>query len=88
VRTMVIVVVLPLAQLLVEEMDVVRDPLLVQELVELLRINPMGSFDFAVEARRPWTNVHMSDVSRLQMPMKLRLELRPVVGLDDEHAEG
>ncbi len=41
VRAMVIVVVLPLAQLLVEQVDVVRDAILVQQLIELLVIDPM-----------------------------------------------
>ena len=36
---MVIVVVLPFAQLLVEQMDVVADAVLVEELVELLIID-------------------------------------------------
>jgi hypothetical protein len=38
---MVIVVVLPLAQFLVEEMNIVGDAVLVQELIELLVIDPM-----------------------------------------------
>jgi hypothetical protein len=38
---MVIVVVLPLTQLVVEEMDVIADAVLVEELVELLVVNTM-----------------------------------------------
>ena len=45
----VIVVVLPLAQLLVKEMDVVADAISVQELVELLGIDAVRALDFAVE---------------------------------------
>jgi hypothetical protein len=45
---MVIVVVLPLPQLLVEQMDVVGDAVLVEELIELLVIDAMRTFDFAV----------------------------------------
>jgi hypothetical protein len=37
----VIVIILPLAQLLVEEVDVIRDALLVQQLIELLVVDPM-----------------------------------------------
>jgi hypothetical protein len=48
VRTVVIVVVLPLTQLVVEQVDVVGDPVSIQELVELLVIDPMRAFDFAV----------------------------------------
>jgi hypothetical protein len=41
VRPVVIVVVLPLAQLLVEEVNVIGDAVLVEELIELLVINPV-----------------------------------------------
>jgi hypothetical protein len=41
VRAMVIVVVLPLAQLLVEQVDIVAEAALVKELVELLVIDTM-----------------------------------------------
>lgn len=44
-----IVVVLPLAQLLVVQLNVVGDPVLVQELVELLVVDPVGAFHFAVQ---------------------------------------
>ena len=43
VRTVVIVVVLPLAQLLIEQVDVIRHAILVQQLIELLVVDPMGS---------------------------------------------
>jgi hypothetical protein len=45
-RSVVIVVVLSLAQLLVEEVDVVRAAVLVQELVELLIVDAVRPFDF------------------------------------------
>ena len=48
----VIVVVLPLSKFLIEEVDVVRDAVFVQELIELLVIDAMGPLDFAVEVRR------------------------------------
>jgi len=41
VRPLVIVIVLPLAQFLVEEMNIVGDAVLVQELIELLVIDPI-----------------------------------------------
>jgi hypothetical protein len=41
VRAIVIVVVLPLAQLFVEQMDVVGDAVLVEELIKLLVVDPM-----------------------------------------------
>ena len=42
---MVIVVVLPLTQLLVEQMDVVTDAILIEELIELLVVDAMRSLD-------------------------------------------
>jgi hypothetical protein len=41
VRPVVIVVVLPLAQLLVEEVNVIADAVFVEELIELLVVNPV-----------------------------------------------
>lgn len=48
--TMVVVVVFPLAELVVEDLGVVDDEA-VQEAVELLGVDPVGAFDFAVQAR-------------------------------------
>jgi len=48
VRTVVIVVVLPLPQLLIEQVNVIGDALSIEQLVELLVIHPMGAFDLAV----------------------------------------
>jgi hypothetical protein len=45
---MVIVIVLPLAQLLIEQVDVVGDAVPIEELVELLVIHPVRALDFAV----------------------------------------
>jgi hypothetical protein len=50
---MVVVVVLPLFELLVEQVNVVGDPVLVQELVKLLVVDPVRALDLAVEVRRP-----------------------------------
>jgi hypothetical protein len=46
--TMIIVIVLPLTQLLVEQMDVVGDSLPIEQLVELLVIHPVRPLDLAV----------------------------------------
>jgi hypothetical protein len=53
-RPAVVVVILPLAQLLVRELNVIRDAVLVQELIELLVIHAVRSFDFGLDpiARR------------------------------------
>ena len=45
---MVIVIVLPLAQFVVEQVDVVGDTVTIEELVELLIIDAMRTLDFAV----------------------------------------
>ena len=45
---MVIVIVFPLTQLLVEQMDVIGNAVPVEELVELLVIHAMRTFDLAV----------------------------------------
>ena len=51
-----------------------------QQLVELLLIGPVRAFDLAVELRRPWLDVGMTDALVLDMPMELGLELMAVVG--------
>ena len=56
----------------------------VQQLGELLVILPVGPFDLAIQMRGSRTDVDVSDVLRLQMPMKLGLEFGAVVGLYDE----
>lgn len=87
-RPVVIVVVLPFAQLLVEQVNIVGYAALVQELVELLVVSPMRALDLAIEVWCPRTDVDMANVQRLDVPMELRLELRPVVSLNDVNAEG
>ena len=86
-RPVVIVVVLPLAQLLVEQVDVVGDAVLVEQLVELLVVDAMRALDLAVEMRRPRADVDVADVQGLQMPVEPRLKLGAVVGLNDVDAE-
>jgi len=74
----VVVVVLPLAQLLIEKVDVVADPVLVEQLVELLVVDAMRPFDFPVEARCSRTDVDVVNVEFLQVPVRLGLELGPL----------
>ena len=75
-RTVVIVVVLPLAQLLVEQVDVVGDAVLVQELVELLVVDAVRALDLAIEVRRPRADVDVADVQRLEVPVEIATETR------------
>jgi hypothetical protein len=58
----VIVIVLPLAELLVEEMNVVGDAIFVEQLVELLIVDPVRPFDLAIQSRRPRADVDVADV--------------------------
>jgi hypothetical protein len=52
VTAMIIVVVLPLAKSLIEQVDVVRDAILIEQLVELLVIDAMRALDLPVQVRR------------------------------------
>ena len=70
-RAMIIVVVLPLPQLFVEQVDVVADAVLVEQLVELLGIDAMGALDLPVEVRRSRANVDVPDILRFEMPVEL-----------------
>jgi hypothetical protein len=45
---MVIVVLLPLTQFLIEQVDVVGDAVLIEQLVELLIVHTMRALDLAV----------------------------------------
>ena len=69
-RSVVIVVVLPLTQLLVEQMNIVGDPVLIQELVKLLVIDTVGAFDLAVQVGRPRADVGVADIQVCQVPME------------------
>src|SRR5262245_36518393 len=86
-RPVVIVIVLPLFELRVEEVNVVGDAVAIQELVELLVVDTMGSFDLAVQVWGPRTDVHMPNVEFLEMPVEMGLEFGTVIGLDDVDAE-
>ena len=60
-RPVVIVIVLPLFQLRVEEVNVVRNAVAIEELVKLL-VDAMGSLDLAVQVGCPGPNVDVADV--------------------------
>ena len=74
-RSVVIVIVLPLAQFLVEQMNVVADAVLIEELVELLVIDAVRALDLAIEVWRARADVDVPDVEVLDVPMEVRLEL-------------
>ena len=84
----VIVIVLPLFELLVKQVDVVGDAVLVEELVELLVVDAVRPLDFPIQMRRPRANVDVADVLRFEMPVEVGLKLGAVVGLDGVDAEG
>jgi hypothetical protein len=69
VRTSVVVEVLPLLELLVEDFRIV-DHDAVQQSIELLRIDPMGALDLAVEPGSHRLDVAMSDALVEHMPVK------------------
>jgi len=83
----VIVIVLPLAQLFVKQVNVVGNAVLVQELVELLVVDTVRSFDFAVEMWRPRPDVRVADVAFFEMPVEVGLKFGAIVGLNDLDAE-
>ena len=69
-RPVVVIVLLPLFQLLVEQLNIVADPITVEELIELLVVDTMGPFDLPVEVRRPGTDVDVPNVAVYQVPME------------------
>ena len=74
--------VLPLAELVVEELGVVdREP--VQEAVELFGIDAVGALDLAVEPWGSGSDVAMADAFVQHLPVEAGAELDAVVGLDD-----
>jgi hypothetical protein len=68
--------------------DVVGNAVLVQELVELLVVDTMRAFDFAVQVRGSRPDVDVADIQALDVAMELRLKLRAIVGLNDVNANG
>jgi hypothetical protein len=73
----VIVVVLPLFELRVGEVNVVRNPVAIGESVDLL-ITVL-----AIQVGHPRPDVDVTKVERLEMPVKLGLEFGAVVSLND-----
>ena len=86
-RSVVIGVILPRFELLVEEVNVVRDPVAIEELVELLVVDAMGAFDLAVQMWGPRPDVDVADVEGVEMPVEVGLEFGAIVGLDGLDAE-
>jgi len=82
-----IVEVLPLLELEVEQLGVVNHHP-GQHPVELLVVDAVGSLDLAIEPRSRWPDVDVANASIEQVPVKRRLELRTVVGLDLFDPEG
>ena len=79
-RTVVVVVVLPLLQLLGEQVGVVDD-LAFEETVELNGVDPVGSLHFAVQSRCPGFDLDMVNAFVEQVPMERGAEFGSVVGL-------
>jgi hypothetical protein len=82
VGAVVVVEVLPLPQLVVEDLGVV-DHHSVQQLVELLGVDAVGPLHLAVEPGRAGLDVDMADAFVQDMPVEAGAELGAVVGLDD-----
>jgi hypothetical protein len=77
VGSVVVVEVLPLAELVVKELSVV-DHHPVQEAVELLGVDSMRALDLAVEPGRSWLDVDMADALVQDMPVEAGAELGAV----------
>ena len=82
VRTVVVVVVLPLLQLLGEQVGVVDD-LALEEPVELLGVDAVGSLHLAIQPRCAGFDLDVVDAEIDQMPVERRTELGPVEFLTD-----
>ena len=77
----VVVVVLPLLEFLVEQAGVVLDDA-VEQSVELFGVDAVRTFHFSVEPGGGRPDVDVADALVKHMPMEAGLELRAVVGLD------
>jgi hypothetical protein len=69
VGAVVVVEVLPFAELVVEHLGVV-DHHPVQQAVELLGVDAMGAFDLAIEPRCSWLDVDMADALVQDVPVE------------------
>ena len=81
-----VVEVLPLLQLVVEQLGVV-DYDTVEHPVELFLVDPMGSLHLAVESGCGWFDVDVSDPTVEDVDEELGSEFGSVVGLDDLDSE-
>ena len=86
-RTVVIVVVLPLSELLIEEVNIVGDAVIIEELITLLVVDPMGAFHLPIQMRRSRAYVDGAYVAGLEVPVEARLKLGAVIGLNNLDAE-
>ncbi len=86
-RAVVVVVVLPLLQLLGEEVGVVDD-LALEESVELLGVDAVGSFHFAVQPGCPGFDLDVVDAFVEQVPVERGAEFGAVVGWTRSTAKG
>lgn len=77
VGTVIVVVVLPLLQFVVEQPGVVDDDA-VEEAVELLDVDAVGALDLAVEPGRGRFDVGVADALVDHVPVERRLEFGPV----------
>ena len=74
---MVVAEVLPLGELVVEQLGVV-DHDAVQEAVELLGVDPVAALDLAVQAWGGGLDVDVADAAVEQVPVERRLKFGPV----------
>jgi hypothetical protein len=68
--------------------NVVRNPVPGEELVELLIVDAMGSFDLAIQIWGPGPDVDVPDVEGFEMPVEVGLEFGAIVRLNGVDAEG
>ena len=68
-RAMVVVEVLPLGELVIEQLRVVDDDA-IQQPVELLGIDPVGSFHLSVQPRGGGLDVAVPDPQVLDVPVE------------------
>lgn len=84
---MVVVVILPLSEFVVEDVGVVYDDA-VEQGVELFGVDAVGALHLAVKARGAGFDVAVADPFVENVIVERRLEFGAVVSLDDLHREG
>jgi hypothetical protein len=77
----VILIVLPFAKFVVEQVDIIADAVLVEELVKLLLVDAVRTFDLAIQTWCFRTDVDVADDMFLQVPVEVGLELGAVIRL-------